>query len=208
MTTINNIEILIPLMRFDDPDEYYHLQILKRNKENPELGSNSYVVKTYYVQNEQYLRDKMEEIANLCDFHNARAYLNLSPRSFERIAFHTLKKVSDIIMNKDYKSVRKAYESVSGEYGNSKRKKWVVDFDWEDPKIGQTSEELERLKTMKNVLFELQIEAKKEPLIVEVPIKNGLHIITNPFNVQKFSTMYPKVDLHKNNPTILYMKKS
>lgn len=198
MTVINNIEILIPLMRFEDPDEYYHLQILKRKKENPELGSNSYVVKTYYVQNEQYLRDKMDEIAQLCDFHNARAYINLSPRSFERIAFHTLKKVTDIIMNRDYKSVRKAYESVSGEYGNGKRKKWVVDID---------SFDREYIERVKSDVLAFQVDAKQVPIAVEIPTKNGLHLITNPFDVRKIKSVYPELDLHKNNPTILYMNK-
>ena len=207
MTAINNIEILIPLMNFSDPDEFYHLQVLKRKKENPELGSNSYVVKTYYIQTEEYLRDKMDEIISLCDFHNARAYINLSPRSFERIAFHAMKKLSDIIMNKDYKSARKAYESVAGEYGNGKRKRWVIDFDWADPAIGECDSDLAKLDTMREFIVDLQAEAKQAPMAIKVPTKNGVHLIANPFNVQKFSERYPEVDLHKNNPTILYMNK-
>ena len=207
MTAINNINILLPIMKFEDPDEFYHLQILKRKKENPELGSNSYVVKTYYVQTAEYLQDKMPEIINICDFNNARAYLNLSPRSFERIAFQNMKKLSDIIMNKDYKSARKAYESVAGEYGNGKRKKWVIDFDWVDPSIGRTADDTIKVIEMVNLVVELQEIAKQEPIAIEVPTKNGIHIITNPFNVMTFKNKFPDIDLHKNNPTILYMNK-
>ena len=46
---IDNFELIKSLLKFESPDDFYHLQILKRKKENPELGSNSRVVKTYYV---------------------------------------------------------------------------------------------------------------------------------------------------------------
>ena len=41
-----------------------------------------------------------------------------------------LKKVTDQIINKDFKSVRKAYESVVGKF--SKDKIWIVDVDIKD----------------------------------------------------------------------------
>lgn len=46
---INNLELILPLLEFLSEDDFYHLQIIKRKKEHPELGSNSYVVKTYYI---------------------------------------------------------------------------------------------------------------------------------------------------------------
>ncbi len=112
---INNFRQITELLKFDSEDDFYHLQILKRKKENPELGSNSYVIRTYCIRSKEHLVEKMDEIINLCIYNNARAYINLNRRSFERAAFHTLKKISDIIMNKDYKSVRNAFESVCGE---------------------------------------------------------------------------------------------
>ena len=30
------------------------------------------------------------------------------------------------------------------------------------------------------------------------------HIITTPFNMEAFKKLYPEVDVHKNNPTILF----
>ena len=35
-------------------------------------------------------------------------------------------------MNKDFKSVRKAYESVCGGFSNEPEKKWVIDIDYKD----------------------------------------------------------------------------
>lgn len=202
---INNFDTIKELLIFDSDDDFYHLQILKRKKENPELGSNSRVIKTYYIRSVEHLKLRMPEIISMCEFNNARAYINLSPRSFERIAFHTLKKVCDIIMNKDYKSIRNAYESVAGEFGNGKHKRWVVDFDYHDPLRGYTTAEANRLDEMTQSLENFQRDAGVEPLCELIPTKNGVHIITKPFDVRKFKIIYPDIDLHKNNPTILYM---
>lgn len=188
---VNNLEKIKYLLKFDSEDDFYHLQILKRKKENPELGSNSYVVKTYYVNSFDYLEKKMPEIINLCQYHNARACINLNPRSFERIAFHTLKKVTDIIMNKDYRQVRKAYESVCGEFGNGKHKSWVIDIDTKD---------IEEINRVSNHIEPIMPEGTKVISVLET--KNGYHLITKPFDLSKYTLEH---DIHKNNPTILYI---
>ena len=193
---INNLQLIKPLLNFANDDVFYHLQILKRKKEHPILGSNSYVVKTYYISSIEYLEFKMSEIIELCKFHQARAYINLIPRSFEKIAFHTLKKVTDCIMNKDYKSVRKAYESICGKYGHGD-KIWVIDVDDRDfnkvLKIGETVNKIESGNSV-NVLE-------------YIPTLNGFHILTKPFDKSVFSKIYD-LDIHTNNPTILYLYKN
>jgi hypothetical protein len=190
---INNFRQITHLLKFDNEDDFYHLQIIKRKKENPELGSNSYVVRTYCIRSKEHLVDKMDEIINLCLNHNARAYINLNRRSFERAAFHTLKKITDIIMSKDYKSARNAFESVCGEYGSGKDKFWIIDID---------PEHFELAPTLKVHLTDLDPVGAK--VHAEIPTKHGYHIITTPFNMAEFKKLYPEVDVHKNNPTILF----
>ncbi len=197
---INNFEQIKGLLEFDSNDDFYHLQILKRKKENPELGSNSYCVKTYYVTSTDYLDFKKQEIIDMCISNNARACINLNRRSFERIAFHTLKKVTDQIMNKDYYSVRKAYESVCGSFMNEPNKKWILDFDIKDESF---------LPVLKNQLFHLRPEGEK--IIDKIETKNGYHIITKPFDKQAFNYLFSgwhtieKPAIQDNNPTILYI---
>jgi hypothetical protein len=41
-------------------------------------------------------------------------------------------------------------------------------------------------------------------IIATLPTKNGWHVITKPFNLKQFKDKYPEIDVHKNNPTILY----
>lgn len=199
---IDNFKLIKENLKFETEDDFYHLQILKRKKEHPELGSNSYVVKTYYVTSTDYLETKKEEIIHLCNFHNARACINLNRRSFEKMAFHTLRKVTDQIMNKDYRSTRKVYESVCGSHSNELDKKWIVDID---------------TKNISAVTYAVEVMGLCDPLIgietiyMIVETKNGFHLITRPFNTKQFQEYYTQKnvhecpDIHKNNPTILYI---
>ena len=35
--------------------------------------------------------------------------------------------------------------------------------------------------------------------------KNGSHLIVKPFNIQTFKYIYPEIEVHKDNPTNLYI---
>lgn len=202
---INNIDIISNLLNFESPDDFYHLQILKRKKENPELGSNSYVVKTYYISSIEYLNNKFDEIVHLCDYHNARACINLNRRSFERLSYHMLKKVTDQILNKDFKSVRKSYESVCGKYSNESDNKWILDVDHNDFELTDDVRNTFYNEIISNVQ-KLVYETGRDDTLHTIPTKNGFHIISRPFNVLKFQKIYgDSIKIQKDNPTILYI---
>ena len=193
---INNFRQITEFIQFNNEDDFYHVQILKRKKDNPELNSNSYTVRTYCIRSKDQLVYKMDEIINLCKSNNARAYINLTRRSFEKCAFHTLKKITDQIMNKDYKSVRNAFDSVCGAYSAGKQKYWIIDVD---------SKGIDGLNEINNIIYDINTnclpEGNKEVLVLDT--KNGYHLITIPFNVMQWSGR-DKYDLHKDNPTILF----
>lgn len=195
---IDNLEKITQLISFESEDIFYHLQILKRKKEHPELGSNSYVVKTYYIKSFEHLAFVYPEIKCLCDFHDARAYINLNARSFEKLAFHNLKKVTDCIMNKDYKSVRRSYDSVCGAYSSEKNKKWIIDIDAE-----KNIDTIIRIEKICTEIRNLEPNPGENKLLSVLETKNGYHIITSPFNCSKLSFSEA---IQKNNPTILYIK--
>lgn len=191
---VNNFEQIKELLKFDNDDTFYFIQILKRKKEHPELGNTSYVVKTYYIKSVDDLEFFKPEMICLAEFHNARVCINLNRRSFKQMAFQTLRKITDIIMNEDYKSVKAAYNSVCGVHSSETDKMWILDID--------------DFESTEDLLFTLRhIEPVGSKFIAEIPTKNGVHIITKPFNVETFRTFpeYRKIDLHKNNPTILYI---
>jgi hypothetical protein len=199
---INNFQQISKLLQFRSDDDFYHLQIIKRKKDHPEIGSNSLVIKTYYIKSEDHLAKVEPEIIAICDFHGARACINLNRRSFEKMAFHTLKKVTDQIMNKDFKSVRKAYESVCGAYANESNKKWIIDID--NISIDGFNHQVSMIQ-LRSRIIELQIEAGHLQSMNFIRTKSGIHIISAPFNLQKFREEFPDIDVHKDNPTILYI---
>lgn len=196
MTCINNIDIILPLLNFESEDTFYHLQIIKRKKEHRELGSNSMIVKTYYIKSTEHLTNVLPEIIAISDFHNARACINLSRRSFEKVAYQMLMKITGQIMNKDFKSVRKAYESVCGMHSAESEKKWIIDIDVKDEKL---------ISIIANTIKNCEPDRRQSKVIATIPTKNGIHLITSPFNIAEFREFHSDIEVHKDNPTILYI---
>lgn len=194
--SINNLTHIIKLLQFDSEDDFYHLQIIKRKKEHPELGSNSMIVKTYYIKSVEHLEKVMPEIVCLCNFHNARGSINLNRRSFEKIAFHLLQKVTNQVCNKDFQSCKDAYNSVCGAHSNEPKKRWIIDLDEKD-----------HIKTqiLSNTIKNCEPNRRSDKVIAVLETKNGFHLITHPFNIQEFSQFHADIDIHKDNPTILYI---
>lgn len=195
---IDNLKLVIPLLTFDSSDDFYYLQILQRKKENDEIGSNSRIIKNYYIGSVKYLEDKYEEIKGLCDYFNARAYIRLNKRSYKQVAFKALSKLSDTMLNKDYVSCSRSYDKVVGALHNEKNdKRWIVDVDSKNCSLGSICDDIDSV--------EPNIEGTRIKKIL--PSKNGYHIICNPFNLQQFSYTVSKqlVEIHKDNPTNLYI---
>jgi hypothetical protein len=188
----NNFEQIKTLLRFDEPEHFYFLQILKRRKDNPDMKKDVSVIDNFFIYQREDLDKLQDKIIKLCDSNNARACIRLNVRDAEKIALQTLKITTDCILNKDYKGVKSAYLSACGQYASDKNKKWIVDIDTKDDSI--IVEVINHLLSIPNML-----------IYAKVPTKNGFHILVNPFNPKIFSDKYPTIDLHKDNPTILYI---
>lgn len=193
---INNLEQIKKIIEFDSEDDFYHLQIIKRKKEHKELGSNSMIVKTYYVKSYDHLDKIMPEIICLCDFHNARGCINLNRRSFEKLAFQNMRKVTDQIMNRDFRSVKDSYNSVCGAYSNEPNKKWIIDIDEKDQN---------KIQIIENDIKNCEPNRRENKTIALLETKNGYHLITSVFRLDQFKELNPTIEIHKDNPTILYI---
>ncbi len=201
MRKVDNFDLIRPLIVFPDDQSFYFLQILKRRKDNPDLGKDMVHIADFYIYSiEEYdkLRDRVTKI---CEDENARAYLRLNVRDSKKIAMQTLKRIVDYISSENYKAVKKAYASCTGEFGSSSDKTWIVDIDNVSTDSFGLSEKYSKIR---DLVSDLQKEAGKEPMMNIIPTKSGFHIITRPFNLQKFKMEYPDIDVHKDNPTTLY----
>ena len=192
---IDALDKIKPLLVFNSVDDFYYLQILQRKKENPQLGSNSRVIKNYYIKSPEYLEARYEEIKDLCNFFNARAMLRLNKRSFSKVAFRTIQNVANSMSNGEYEFIAKSYDRACGKCHNDENKTWIIDLDGII-----TDSYLCEVKTLINSSMPIG-----DKIIVELPTKNGMHLLTKPFDRRAFMLKYPSIDLHRDNPINLFI---
>ncbi len=201
MKAIDNFSVIRKILRFPTEDSFYFLQVLKRRKDNPDLEKDMVHLADFYIYSLEDYDRLMDRVINLCQSENARAYLRLNVRDSKKTAMMTLKKIVDYISTENYKAVKKAYASCTGEYHSDPDKTWIVDID--NVSIDSFNHSEEQIK-IRQLITDLQIEAGKEPMMQFIPTRSGVHIITRPFNLQKFKSEFPDIDIHKDNPTILF----
>lgn len=203
--SVNNFNYISKHLHFDNEDQFYHLQILQRRKENPDLPSNSKVIKEYFISSVDYLLSHEKEIIQLCDMFKARASLRLNKRSYKKVGLRCLKKLSDQFINGDYRSIRNMYSKACGISHDDKEKTWILDIDdrdlqneWDQSNFNYIVNFIESLEPNTN-------DDSKKKFQFTIPSKTGYHIITTPFRLDLFKKEFPNIDVHKDNPTNLYI---
>ena len=194
----NNFQHIAKLLDFSEPNTFYFIQILKRRKENPDMKTGVRVIDNFYLYAPEDLEKIKEKIIETCIINNARAYINVNRLDLERVALFTSKKITELIIQGDYKAVKNAYASVCGSHSSESEKRWVIDIDTKDGNV------IDEVRTFIWDLHE-EIPKSRYKILAVLPTKNGMHIISNPFNLQKFKEKFPDIDVHKSSPTILYI---
>lgn len=199
---IDNFELIKPLLTFPNDDIYYHLQILRRGKDHPELPAANRMIKSYFICSLEGLDYVEQEIKDLCKFFGARAYINLAPKSIKKTTMLQLKYLAERVYMGDFKKIWKSWNTCAGEI-KGEESRWVVDID------AKTYDEIFHIQKISKEISDFieKCEPDTSPLlkvIADIPTKSGCHLITTPFNFQQFKEQYPDVDVHKNNPTLLY----
>jgi len=192
---INNFEQIKSLLRFEE-DYFYFIQIIQRKKEIPELGSNNRVIRSYMISSLEKLEKNEAEIIQMCKMFNARAYIHLNRRKWNKIALECLRHNAELIANGQHDGIKSSLETVVGRHNCEPKgeKTWIIDIDEKLPQYIMQIEE-----------FINSIEPEGLKIKSIIPTKNGYHLITKPFNTQTFKIKYPELDIHKDNPTILYI---
>ena len=202
MKLVNNFNLFKEIMEFNNEDEFYFVQILIRGKDgHTEQGVNgnnkNRLIKYYTIRSVDELCRKEEEIKSICHALNARAYIHPTKRSFSEVADATLRVTTDMYLSgKNVVGLKGAYSTACGKSFISNDKKFVIDIDKED-------ENLVDIVNFIEIWCDPKAEAK---FLYKVPTAHGVHIITKPFNTKLFSERYPDIDVHKNNPTLLYFE--
>lgn len=199
---INNFGDIRSRLLFKDY-EFYFLQIIKRRKDNPDLSKSEKIIKNFYIYSYLEFDNLQPKIIELCNEHNARAYFRLNRRNSKDIALQMLKRITSLIIDKNYRPIENIYPSICGEYHSDDKKTWIIDVDgsyenWNN--FIKVRDEFN--KTHKHSRIEYS---------GTIPTKNGFHIIVLPFDISYFYDCWDKLignsipDIHKDNPTLLYM---
>ena len=196
---IDNFELIKPLLTFPNDDIYYHLQVLRRGKDHPELPAANRMIKAYFICSLEGLDYVADEVKKLCEFCGARAYINLAPKSIKKTTMLQLKYLAERAYIGDYKKIWKSWNTCAGEI-KGEEPRWVVDVD----NISDNYPIEEKINNIRYLIDNLTPKTLDGRIICEIPTKNGYHLITTPFNLQQFKKEYPDINVHKNNPTLLY----
>jgi hypothetical protein len=196
---INNLELIKPLLNFENEGDFYMLYIFKRKKDQPEGERDNHqsvrTIKTYCVESVEYLETRMEEIIQLCEMFKARGYIHIQKQNHKDVSLNMMVELAQRIQNGQHNQ-KGLFDSVVGKL-KTLEKRWIVDIDTKDE------------DTNLNIRYAINM-CKPEGLKIHrsIPTKNGYHHITDRFDVMEFKKHYPEIDIQKKNPTLLYYPNS
>ena len=196
---INNIELIKPLLNFENEGDFYMLYIFKRKKDQPEGERDNHqsvrTLRSYCIKSIEQLEAKYDEIIQMCEMFKARAYIHVQSQNHKDVSLLMMVELAQRIQNGVHEQ-QSLFDSVVGKL-KTQEKRWIVDIDTRDPEV---------LYDVARTIYSCKPVGGK--IITHIPTKNGVHLITKRFDVMEFSKKYPEIDIQKKNPTLLYFPNS
>lgn len=197
---IDNLELIKPLLNFEKQGDFYMLYIFKRKKDQPLEVQNQHqsvrTIKSYCVENIEYLDKRWDEIIQLCEIFKARAYIHVQKQNHTDVGLEMISTISQKLKNGQM-TQQHVFNSVVGKL-KTYEKRWVVDIDTKDTK---------ELFEIKQWIDHCRPHGD-DKIITTIPTRSGYHLITKRFDVMEFKKNYPDVEIQKKNPTLLYYPNS
>jgi hypothetical protein len=196
---INNLELIKPLLNFENEGDFYMLYILKRKKDQPEGERDNHqsvrTIRSYCIKSVEQLEKKYDEIVMMCEMFKARAYIHVQKQNHRDVSLNMMVALAQRIQDGNHEQ-QNLFDSVVGQL-KTLEKRWIVDIDVKD---------LLFVEEVAEFINSLRPEGDK--IETAIPTKNGYHLITKRFDVMEFKKQYPDIDIQKKNPTLLYLPNS
>ena len=193
---IDNLEIIKPLLTFDNEGDFYQLYVFLRKKDQPEGEKDNHqsvrTIKSYCVTSIDYIDKRYEEIKMLCEVFKARAYIHVVKQNHKDVGLTMITEIVTRIQSGQINQ-KNVFDSVVGQI-KTQEKRWIVDIDSKDAVL------------LSAIMVWIDIQCRPEGNKTEkiIPTKNGFHLITKRFDVMEFKKQFPNIDIQKKNPTLLY----
>ena len=198
---IDNIELIKPLLNFEDEGDFYMLYVFKRKKDQPEEERDNHqsvrTIKSYCVNSIEYLEKRYDEIKLLCETFKARAYIHVTKQNHKDVAMNMITEIVSRIQSGQINQ-QHVFDSVVGQI-KTQEKRWIIDIDTQSIHIKNM---------MINIIDGVRPTDDGSKIEAIIPTKNGIHLITKRFDTQEFSEYFPDIDIQKKNPTLLYYPNS
>lgn len=199
---VDNFDTIRASLKFNNKNEFYFVQIIQRKKDgNTGLRvRNGYrLIRSYYIYSLEEFDSLRERIITLCENNNARAYINPNVRNAQEVAMECIKKYADLVANNNAFMGNSIWDSCCGSTrAKGYKALWIVDVDNPDEKV---------LNQVMDIIQSCKHAEHFNAYVIRTV--NGFHIISNGFDSREFKQALvangiDKVDIHKNNPTLLY----
>lgn len=197
--TINNIELIKPLLNFDNEGDFYMLYVFKRKKDQPEGEKDNHqsvrTIRSYCIKSIEQLEKRYDEIMMLCEVFKARAYIHIQKQNHKDVSLEMMVALAQKIRDGQHEQ-QNLFDSVVGQL-KTYEKRWIVDVDNTD-----------NASPLMMAYIDHECMPYGSKIETVIPTKNGVHLITKRFDVMKFKEKYPHIDIQKKNPTLLYYPES
>jgi len=201
---VDNWNLIREKLDFSDKDKFYFIELMQRKKDDSSFPANNRMVKYYFVYSLEYYNKIEDEVKKLSDCTGARVYILLNRRSYKKCMLNMLADAAKMAIDDNYLHFPNLIPSVVGKYADESDKKWIVDIDYDETKYNAINKG--DIKSLELFIDSLEPHTVESKIKFRVPTLHGVHLITSPFNYQKFSQEYSNIDIHKDNPTLLYFK--
>lgn len=207
---VDNFYAIRQSLKFENIGDFYFLEIIQRKKDGCNVIGSSHnskrTIRDFYITSQDNLVERKDEIINLCRQYGARAYIRLNKRNYKTISLAFAEEMLNKLRTGNaFKNPLYEMASVVGRYHDAgKDKTWIVDIDDVGADVRSP-----KVRAMIDVISRCEpLDVNK--VILALPTKTGVHLITRPFNKSRFNELLRKemngeyLEIKVDNPTLLY----
>ena len=196
---VNNFDSLsLYFNKLQDKEDFFYVQVIQRKKDGHRKSER--VIRNFYIYSKEDFLKKKDYIIELCERYNARAYFWINPRNARKIALECIKSYADLVAQGDCTKGYKVWDKKCGaNHASGYDRRYIVDVDSKDDEY--------RLK-----IWKLVEQCRGGAVLDYISTAQGYHLISRGFDVHHFKQLLEinkleNIDVHKDNPTLLYYAK-
>lgn len=202
---VDNFNLVSQLMTFNSDDDFYFVEIIKRKKDNPNDAFRYRQFITYYwVKSTSHLESLKQEIIDVCNNNNARAYIYMNPRSAKVVNNYAQ------VLKARFAQKGKGYGKYRGheiEVASGQHKDWdsrpisFLDIDSNDENVFK---QVHKILDAYGIVPMAEYRTPNGGLHILLPDKKARYLDWSMFDGGKQLGQYATVHFNIDSPSLLY----